>query len=271
MLYIPNKGILRTQTNLSSVGSTTPGTAFTPSVGSKGGTVELITSTSFDVFGVRLSFHSYNTGSAARRCAADLLLGAATEEIAIADILCGFTPGLSVGMGKTYLFPLYIPASTRVAIRGQGDSASAMRVSIMLYGGHCVPWWQPFQKCDTYGGTVPDGVAVTEGTNGAEGSWTQITASTTRDHKAIVPSFSANNDISVQTANHSFDVGIGAATEEQIGGPLYFDSNSGEYESGFWPCWPIFHDIPSGTRLVARCSTSSVTADTRGFNLHAFS
>ena len=272
MLYIPNKGILRTQTNLSSVGSITPGTSLTPSVGSKGGTVELIASTDFDVFAVKLGFNSYSLSAAARRCAADLLLGAATEEIAIADILCGFTSALDTGRGKIYLFPLYIPAGTRIAIQGQGDSATpAMHVSITLYGGHCVPWWQPFQKCDTYGGTVPDGVAVTEGAAGAEGSWTQIVASTTRDHKAVVPSFSSNNDTSVQAAAHSFDVGIGSATEEQIGVPFYFQGNSSEREIGPWPNWPIFHDIPAGTRLAVRCSSSNATVDTRGFNLHCFS
>lgn len=263
MLWVPKKGKLLRESNLGSVGTSTPGTAVTTggAASTKGTPATLVTSTSFDAYWVRLWAWGYSASATTSACVFDLLGGAATEEVLIANLLAGFCGGMaaSTGKGKCWDFPLYIPAGTKLSAQAAGERIStSLQIGIQLFGGDGVPPWRVGGKVTTYGmGTVPDGTAIVPGVSGAEGSWTQITASTTEDHFAFVPSFQLTNTTSASARAYSVDIGVGAVTESEIGGPYLYDADITEAMGGYYAGFPAFADVPSGSRLTMRASSSN--------------
>lgn len=275
MLWVPQKGALLRQSNLPTVGSATFGNAVTTGAasGTKGSVVELISSTNFDSYMVEIWAEGYAASAVASPGCLDILIGSATESILIADLLMGNCGGAITQMTgpKRWIFPLYIPAGSRIAAQAAGSRTSTnFDVGIQLYGGAGYPPFKVGTKVDTYGiGTVPNGTTVTVGGTGAEGSWTQITASTSRDHFCLVPSWQANDSSMTALGVIQVDVGIGSATESLLGSFNYFcqvtESMEGPIQS-----LPLFGDFPSGSRLVMRAS-SSVAADTSNGAIHGVS
>lgn len=274
MLWVPQKGALLTEHNFGDTATATPGPIVTTGAASstKGSPVELIASTAFDSYLVSVMIHGYGSPATVARLAVDLLVGTSTEEILIPDLLagnCGTTTNANVPGRRNWLFPLYIPAGTRISARGAGDRLSSnFRVAVQLWGGNGYPPFPVGQRVITYGmGTVPNGTNITPGASGAEGSWTEITASTTEDHIAIIPSAQPpTGDTTLTAANFYADVGIGAATEEIIAGGgrqhcYVWELTSQETTSGLINPFPTWCDVPSGSRLSMRLSRSSA-ADT---------
>jgi hypothetical protein len=263
MLWTPQKGIVQVQHNLGATASATPGTSVSTftTAPTKGTAVELITSTSFDVHWVTILASNYGLAATASQGCLDILVGAATERVLIANLLMGYCGSITAnGNGpKRWDFPLYIPAGTRIAAQVAGARLStAMRVGIICRGWPGGPPHRVGTQVTTYGiGTVPNGTTITPGASGAEGAWAQITASTTSDHFAIVPSFQLTGDTTTTLSNQMVDIGLGAATEEQIAESYWFSADGGEYQGGPWNSYPHFQDIPTGTRLVMRASNSA--------------
>lgn len=265
MLYVPHKGITRTQTNMSSVGTSSFGTgvASNAAADTKGSNVELIASTNFDAWIVELIVASVSASGTARRGSLDILIGAATEDILIADLLVGQAPTASASLGyRSYLFPLYIPSGSRISAAFACSTGSITpRVGIALHGGNGSPPFKVAGKVDTYGATAAGGTAITPGSTGVEGSWTQIAASSNRDHFAFLATVQCN-DATMAVSALSVDVGIGSATEEQIGAPQNYGMDTTER---MWTSGPdlIFHDVPASTRLVMRASSSTTPETTQ--------
>ena len=266
MLYFPHKGITRSQTNMSSVGTTGPGTLVTASgvADTKGAAAELIASTSFDTWIVELMVLGIAGSAASRTGSLDILIGAATEDILIADLLVGQAPGTTAYVGfRSYMLPLYIAAGSRITAAFACSTASqTARIGIALHGGNGSPPFKVAGKVDTYGATASGGTSITAGASGAEGAWTQIAASSNRDHFAMLGVVQCN-DASMNLRALSVDMGIGAATEEQIGAPMNYGTSSTEE---VWMTGPdlCFHDIPASTRLVMRASNSGTTDTLQG-------
>lgn len=265
MLYIPNMGKPQTQHNWGTVGSTTPGTSVTTGAASttKGTPVEVIASADFDACLVEIFASGYHVSAGDSRGCLDLLIGSATESVLAANLLmgaCGAYLGANPGP-KRWVFPIEIAGGSRLAVQAAGIRLStAFRVQIRLYGGMISPWWRVGKGIDTMGiGTVPDGTAITPGASGAEGSWTQIVASTSRDYFCIVPSFQLGNDTNTNVRALFVDVGIGAATEqEMIQSHVYITGADESIGGPFTPVLPDFWDVPSGSRLTMRASNSGV-------------
>lgn len=274
MLWVPQKGILRMQHNLAGVGTTSLGTSVTTGSGSstKGTAVQLISSTNFDAYWVQIIAANYGLAATTAQGCLDILIGAATEEVLIPDLLMGFCGGGTV-LGETFKkwsFPLYIPAGQRIAAQAAGDRTStAFRVGIILYGGNGYPPFRVGTKVTTYGiTTVPAGTDVAAGYSGAEGSWVQIVGSTTEDHFAFFPSFHPTDGDTTLTPikNVFLDMAVGAAAaEKMLGGSadsensFIFRYGTGELCEGPIQQFPIFQDVPSGSRLSARLSMSGAT------------
>jgi hypothetical protein len=274
MLWVPQKGIVRVQHNVGNVGTLTPGTSVTTGGASstKGTAVQLIASTSFDAYWIKVTASDYGLSATNASGCLDILIGAATEEVLIPNLLMGDCGGAAAVQGgpKVWEFPLYIAAGSRIAAQVAGLRVStAMRVAVYIYGGHGYPPWRVGSKVTTYGiGTVPQGTSVTPGASGAEGSWTQITSSTSADHFCFSPSMQRTPSDTTFTPIEIFymDMGIGAATEEAMLGTeqsYVFRTDSGEITDGPYNSFPCFQDVPSGTRLVARLSSSGA-AQTSG-------
>ena len=273
MLWVPSKGVRLYEHNFGNVGATALGTSCTTgaAASTKGTPAQLIASTAFDSYLMVITAAAYGLAATTSRGCLDILVGAATEEVLIANLLMGFCGDIAVSNTgpKMWIFPLYVPAGTRIAAQVAGDRVStAMRVGIELYGGKGYPPFSVGQRVVTYGiGTVPAGTSVTPGASAAEGSWTQITASTSEDHFAIIPSAQGpTGDTTLTASGVWMDIGVGAATEEVIAGggreqSFVFGLTGNEMIMGPVNALPVNADIPSGSRLTARLSRSSA-ADT---------
>lgn len=276
MLVIPQKGLVRVEHNTGSVGTASIGTSVTTSGTSsvKGTPAEMIASTAFDAFWITIIASNYGASTVASQGSMDILIGAATEEVLIADLLMGYCGGGGTsGSPKRWDFPLYIPAGSRLACQAAGARTStAFGVAVYLYGGQTPPF-RVGGKVTTYGmGTVPSGTSLTPGASGAEAaSFTQITASTTQDHFALVPSFQISGDGTTAIRNITIDMGYGAATEEVAGEGYWFCTAADESMGGPFPSMPWFQDIPSGTRLSMRASNHGTNDGAYNGVIHAVS
>jgi hypothetical protein len=255
MLWVPRKGKLLFETSTEAVGAV-PGVAITNDAASattKGTVVELIAATAFDAFWLTVTFLGGSTAVTDNRFCVDLLIGAATEEILLADLLAHGSANR--GLGRRFDFPLHIPAGSRLAARTAGTIGRNVQIQLFLYGGLLSPPFRVAQKVTTYGITVPDGTAITPGASGAAGTWAQLTGSTTEDHFGCVPSFGIGNDTTINNRWLRAELGIGAAAaEEAISDGFWYGFNSSEEQSGPLNSFPCLCDIPSGTRLSMRAS-----------------
>lgn len=262
MLWVPQKGRLLVENTGGAVAdSYRGGTAVTTHASdatAKGTVVELIASTQFDAYLITVIAVGYAAPSTATPGALDILIGSATEDVLIPNLLmgnCGYpNDGSGPGNdGKKWAFPLYVPAGSRIAAQVAGARLStSINVTIILHGGHGLPPFRVGRKVTTYGmGTVPNGTSITTGSS-AQGSFTQITASTSEDHFAFMPSFQANDTV-LNPTRFVVQIGVGAATEDVIGTWQYVASNLELLDGPQWP-FPAFVDVPSGTRLAMRAS-----------------
>jgi len=275
-LWVPMQEDLRVQTNMSGTGTANIGTTVTTGAasGTKGTPVQLIAATSFDAYWITITVAGYAMAATASEGCLDILAGAATEDVLIPDLLIGYAGPFANSNGvKLWHFPLYIPAGTRLAARAAGVRVStAFSVAVALYGGTTSPYWPCGGKVTTYGVTVPNGTTIVPGASGAEGAWTQIAASSSEDHIALVPSFQPQTDTTINGRGYDIDIGVGAATEELLVGSYQFSTTSAEQCGGPYGVeFPAFTRIPSGTRLVMRASNSGANDAQYGAALHAVS
>lgn len=276
MLWQPRKGDERCEHNTGAVGTVTIGTAVTTSgtASVKGTPAELITSTAFRSTRCVIIATEYAASGVASDGALDILIGAATEEVLIPNLLMGYCPSSNGGQGcKMWEFPLDIPSGSRIAAQAAGLRLStAFRVAIYLYGGSGYAQGPVGTKVTTYGiTTVPNGTTVAPGASGAEGAFTQITASTTEPCIAIVPSMQFTNQTSVANRALALDIGVGAATEEEIMAQIHWHTNSTEYIVGPLNPRPAFKAVPQGSRLAVRMSNSSTNSAGYDVALHCVS
>jgi len=267
MLWVPQKGVVRHGS--SGIVQVTTGA----SSGTKGSVVELIASTSFDAYWVLVYVRNYANAGSASEGAMDILIGAATESILIPDLLVGYCGASTNGFaGKSWLFPLYVPAGSRLSARAAGARTSTnIATRINLYGGLGLPQTRVGTRVTTYGVSVPNGTTITPGESSAEGSWAQIVASTSEDHFCFVPSFQLQADSTINNRAYEVEIGIGAATEEAIGPDFIFGTDSSENMFGPANQFPVFAEVLVGTRLVMRASNSSTNDGGYGGAIHAVS
>lgn len=260
MLWIPRKGRLLRQTNVTTTMSSDPGTLISADSGSsaKGTVVQVIASTDFDAYWLRVMMFRYGASGSSTYGCTDILIGTSAEEVLIPDLLHGGAGGIASASqaGKYWDFPLYIPAGSRISARmnSVNSSSGTGQLCLWLYGCTGTPDHRVGQKVVTYGASGTRGTAITPGASGAEGSWTQITATTSEDHFALVPSFQVGSDSTQAFRQLALDLGLGAATEEQIFESYMYGTSNDETMSGPVNSWPHFQDIPSGSRLTARVS-----------------
>lgn len=258
MLWTPTKGTTMIQQATASV---TTGAAST----SKGSAAQIIASTTRDTHLLVVSAYSYALAATASQMCFDILTEAATEAVLIPNLLGGHA-----GV-KTWFFPLYIPAGTRIAAQAAGARTStAFSVQVQCINFPGGPPFKIGSKVTTYGiGTLPAGTTVTPGASGAEGSYAQITASTSEAHFAVVPSIQVTGDTTTNLRYLSVDVGVGAATEEiALENWLAWTTANEEMGSVAWPVWK---DIPASTRLALRASNSGTNDGAYNAALHCVS
>src|SRR5262245_45392246 len=279
MLWAPQKGILRCEHNVTGPPSAQvlPGTVITSgaAAATKGAWGELFAATLFDAYFMVIHFAGISSPGVSTRACVDIGIGAATEEVLIADLLGGGagSTGASANVSgpKLWAFPIYIPAGSRITARYASERLSfSTRIAMWLYGGHGYPPFRVGTKVTTYGiGTVPGGTAITPGVS-AEGAWTQIAAASSDDHFAFAPSFQTSGT-TVGNKSLTTDIGIGAATEEELASSYWWQTDSSETLGGPQPAMPTWADVPAGTRLAMRAGCNGALAGPYEVALHAVS
>lgn len=264
MLWVPQAGRVLYQSNVSDNGGSSTAVTTGGASNTKGTPAEVFASTSFDAYWMTILAYAYGAQSTQSAGCMDILIGAATEDILIPDLLMG-NCGAATGTAgpKVWDFPIYVPAGSRIACQAAGLRLSTnVYVQVALYGGCGYPPFRVASRVTTYGiGTVPNGTAITPGVSSAWGSWTEIAASTSRDHFAFVPSFQCPNAEAFGDKMFGLEMGVGAATEQSISAYpwRWWTTTTGRMASVPERYCPDYRDVPAGTRLAARASTAATS------------
>lgn len=235
----------------------------------------LIASTAADAYLIEVRFSDVSTVTTDTSMLVDIAIGAAADETVIIPNLVAsgaFIATSNGGYGQTYLFPLYIPAGSRISATAQAAVISdTVLTTVKLWGNPSSPIWAGSEVID-YGTNLAtsQGVAVAAGLSSAEGSFTQITASTTRGHSYIAAGIGFAGDTSTQSSVCLLDVGVGAATEDPILEDCFFGSTVNEDIRFITPIG-IQCQIPASTRLAARISASTASAQSYDVILYGVS
>jgi hypothetical protein len=262
MLWVPQKGHLRVITNGGIVGSTTPwtGVASNATTLLDGAVTELISAGSNDQesWGFEVLITGTGASATASEACLDLLIGGATDDILAPALICGYTVGGASQSFARYFFPVHIPKGKRIAATLASVRTSiTARVGIWLYGGSNPPF-RMGRKVITYGTQINNarGQAVTPTASGGAASVTQMTASSSESHFYFLPGFQPATDTTIApTGWVNIGIGVGAATEERIG-TWWYGKSTGEDNVGPVPCFGVFQEVPSATRLSLLASNA---------------
>lgn len=259
MLWTPKQNTVRVITNGGIVGTATPGTGVPSNATTllEGAVTELISAANNnqDSWGIKIFVTATGLAATAAQAKLDILIGGATDDVLIADLICGYavTPH-----GYHYFFPVHVPGGLRIAARLASVRTSiTSQVIVELYGGG-VPPFRVGRKVTTYGTAINGarGQAVTPAASGAAATVTEMVASSSADHFAFLPGFQPATDTTVTPAGYvNVGIGIGAATEQRIG-TWWFAKDTNELCSGPHSAMPAFCEVPAGTRLSLLASNS---------------
>jgi hypothetical protein len=256
---LPKQRGLRREANVSGRLTTTYGTLLTASatIHTLGTKVELFASTSFDTYWVDIYVHDSAVTNGATDQLMNVYVGADTQEqLLIPNLQTGWARQIGGGIsyGRTYSFPLRIPAGSRITADLQALVASdIVRVLMVLFGGDPILHWTG-TKVETIGmvTSVSRGTLVTVGTT-AEGALTRLGASdgaaTLAHDWGFVLAETGSTDSSQPATQDHLDLGTSVAV---ISGLEDFRST-----------WPATEDmtsseggrfcyVPAGTVLHAR-------------------
>jgi hypothetical protein len=254
--------LVMTQSGLAKVAGSVPastqGTTITSggSVNTKGSSVEVISATVNDANWVLVHLGNVNGNST---YLVDIAIGAATEQIILPDL---YAAGRAAGgnMGS-YLFPIFIPAGSRLTARCQANNATqTIEVALNLFSGTMLAGGSQPSIVSAYGsvtqsvGTNIDPGAVAH----TDSAWTQLTAATDRDHCWFCVAARFGSAALGAVARWLIDIGIGAATEAEIISDLYYTADvTSDFPYGPVRCFPYY--VPAGSRLTARARSLSAT------------
>jgi hypothetical protein len=246
----------------SSVSSVTPTTANTFTAYS-----QVFSSTPFDSYGFLVEMTSHNL--AARQTiysSLEIATGASGSEVLLIENMNpgNVRQGIRAEAAFSNYFPVFIPAGTRIAARGAMSLINSSQITyrITLYRATNYPFNEWVGNTITpYGSdrtNLNSSVTLTPGgTPDVWGSWTQITSSTTRRHKAfIVQLYPPALSNPAEYLGTNIQLAIGASGSEHI--ISHVQRHTQNPETG-WNHFlrpikqtVIYRDVPAGTRLSAR-------------------
>jgi hypothetical protein len=177
-----------------------------------------------------------------------IAIGAAGSEVSIAtDMPLGPWDG-SGGNSYFYtLFPLAIPAGTRVSMAAKGTSGDVVTAKLEFYDGDF-----GVGEIAGYDGIGNASVAPSASAN-TKGAWTPIAASTAKDYAGLMIGFDPHG---ATGGNFMFDIGIGAASSEiAIVNNIVALGNSSHQQNLYVPI-----AISKASRVSARCQTVNASA-----------
>jgi len=238
----------------------------------KGVYTELIASTLFDALGFFL--YVVNTAAATgQRYLIDIAVGADTvEKVIMPNFLvdCG---GVALQINAGVWCPIPVPASSRVAARQQSNGTSgAVRVGIVLLTGGFFSVLRGGKAIDlgtalaSSNGAIIDPGAVAH----TKGVYTELTASTPHDLRAVVLAIGANSNINMASATWLLDLSIGAAAAEQVKIPNMLISSAANRIPLPSQVGPLPFTVPGGSRIAVRGQCTSTDSTDRKLAIAAY-
>lgn len=225
------------------------------SAGAFGSWVQLISSTDYDAIGIYLCLRPSGA-----HWNYELAIGAAASEVSIGACACGGS-----GNGTQFFYvPVFIPAGSRLAIRGGTASSYSADATCVAHLVRAQPGQLRKSHRGTLGGVTTGAWTTLDGgaTAHTKSGYTQLVSSSSRDAKGYSLFFATPSS---QTNNTTYlvDFAIGAAASEVIILPnIYCVSKAYDYFAAPGVVGPIWTPIPAGSRLSMNLQCSSnVAAD----------
>ena len=224
---------------------------------------------------VQVELNTGFTATATRNSYVDIGFGTDTSNVTvIVEKLCG--SGATTNTGHMYFFPLHIPANVQLYARTQHTTASGtIKINLSVLGGNQNPGTMPkITSVKAIGATTASttGTSITMGATGAEGSWTQIVASSAEDYAGFMVAGPFYVDTNMTTGpSYTFDVGIGASGQERTVGENLTKATIFS-ASEDWVGWhlPTFVGVKAGTRICIRGSCSGTSESSISAHLLCF-
>lgn len=248
----------------SGTGSTTNGTlvASSASANTMGSIVELDASTEYVASSIIVTLSGFSaTGIVSFLF--DIMIGAGgSEEVLIEGIHAESGASTSAQSVAVYEFPIKIPQGSRISARCQSDTAATdgVRLYVQLVSptfssprgyGKCVS--HGFDKVNT------NGTAIDPGSVGStKGSYVEL-ATTSDGYNGFIISIGANQNDAQGNGTWYFDIAIGSAGNEEVIVPDIFHLG-GSNEMVFSGALFYNINVPSGTRISARCQSSQTNS-----------
>jgi hypothetical protein len=254
--------------------SATPGTSVTPGASNaEGSWTSIATGSNIanDVFGVLISVAGGNTSAAQKDHLLDIGVdpaGGTSYTALISNIVCGQSDAANRN-AKTFFFPMFIKAGSQVAVRVQGNNATAgtVRIWATFYGKPSRPELQKVGFVSETIGTISSsgGVSFTPG-NAADGSWVSL-GTTSRPLWWFQIGCQLSNATS--TAQYTYvDLAVGDGSNKDIiiNDLLMSFSGTAEVESQPYMTQIIagYRQVPAGATLYVRGRCN--TAPASGYN-----
>ncbi len=230
----------------------------------KGSWVQLVASTLFDVtlIGVGSTDATSSSGTDTSQLT-DIGIGATEVEL-ISNIPTGYgSLRLDTGPGVAW-FPVEIPSGTKISARMQAlITVDTTDIRLFMFGGSSWSSVPTFQSVDTLGALT----ASSHGTN-ITTSIIEVIASTAEDYKAIGWGVDGAGDTTMGSDMLvEIFVGAGAAEKTLIDALQVYTGSTESINSVAGPqgILPMEMNIPSGSRISAQTSTSTIGLVVYGF------
>lgn len=256
-------------TNYSSP-STTPGTSVIPGASNaEGDWTEIASSANIsqDVNWVKLLVYGGAASASSKQQLLDLgwdLAGGTSYVQQIANVVCGNSnPASVLGViaGVPIRFPIFIKSGSAVAVRVQGNNATAGTIRVMaeFLGQPSQPHLIRTGQYSETIGTITDssGVSFTPGNSGAEGNW-QSLGTTTRAMWHWQLGLQCN-DTTMQNIAYCFDLAYGDVTNKTMIIQDYYCLATNSEALSFYPIADAHCDVPGGAELFVRGSCSGTS------------
>lgn len=237
----------------------------------KGGYSQLVASSPFDATGFIL-YVVDNAALTGRSYLIDIAVGAAaSEQVIVPNLLVDSAAAAARVLGAVWI-PLPIPSGSRISARMQNSSTTgtvAVGVVLMAGGLYGMPTGGRMSAlgADT---ATSNGVAIDPGAVAhTKGSYSQLTASTTHDIRALILAVGSNKNTAGTTNKWLVDIAIGAAASEQVLiSNLLMIAGTDHPEPSLFGAIPCV--IPVGTRVSVRAQCSITDATDRKFAIAAY-
>lgn len=196
----------------------------------------------------------------------DIGIGAASAEQVLISNLLFTIVGSNRELVHTFLLPIAIPSSARIAARVQSSVVSHLvRVGARLFANG-LSHGAPLGRVETVGAdtATSGGTLIDPGaTANTKGAWAVLTSASAKSWKALYVAFGNRLKTTRGTQRWSVDIGISTGPEQVIVPDLFLGSSSANTALLAPPVGLIPVSVPAGARVSARAASTDATAGTR--------